>query len=169
MLKVHIGSQRNRSPVGCGPLSVIQGTVSGLQRVAEFDGGVNTATSNYHICIFNLGSQRAQLGGWSPPPIANGDVLRVAGHPCEGVFDSIACRNLTTGWTTPKPAKAWIDPLGVLVIFGAVIAALVLFLFVGWPAVLLPPAAVSLSIWMARRPSELELAWDSLMREMPAR
>lgn len=161
-------SHGNPQPHREGAPRFKQGIVSGLQRTAEMDGGVSTGVSNYHVCIFNLGADRAQLGGWSPPPIADGDVLRAVGRQDQGVLDIIACHDLTTGWRTPRPVRSWLQGPSLLIIFFAIIAGLLAYIFIGWFALLLPVAGLAWSIYIAGQPTEAELAWDLLMDDPPA-
>jgi hypothetical protein len=55
-----------------------------------------------HSAIFSLADHRVELRLPGPPPITNGDRVRVAGQFGNGVFNALVCRNFDTGWTSEE-------------------------------------------------------------------
>lgn len=146
-------------------LTVHQGVVSGLQRTTHVSGGGNTSASNAHICIFALGDIRVETRSSSPPPIAEGDQLRIAGRYDNGIFKALALHDLTTSWISPEPRSGClVSALVGFILFSSIIA--VVFMIVGGGVLtmiagksgllgflILPIAAVvpGLAIWMLCR------------------
>lgn len=142
---------------------MIEGTVLGLQRVADIQDGADMGATTMHICIFNLDETRVQLGGWTPPPIADGDRLRVVGRVTEGLFDGIVCRDLTTGWITPDSDQRGFDMRVVFVVFASVFIAILSTLLIGWFSILIPPVAYFIFAYLDSRPSSAQVAREMLM------
>lgn len=80
-------------------MEVIEGQVEDLDRSSQVSGTEN-GTSTTHIAIFKIGENRVLLSSLQPPMIANGDLVKIAGIEKPGKFNAIACKNLTTGWTS---------------------------------------------------------------------
>ncbi len=83
-------------------LCVIDGTVSGLQRTTDVTRGSEDRLHTTHIAIFSLASHRVELRLLCPPPIANGDRVRVAGRFGNGIFNALVCRDFDTGWISEE-------------------------------------------------------------------
>lgn len=81
-------------------LILIDGIISGLERTTNVSGGGDTMTSTTHLAIFSLSGERVLLKSNEPAMITEGDHLRLVGTRAPGQFTAIACKNVTTGWTT---------------------------------------------------------------------
>jgi hypothetical protein len=86
-------------------LNTIDGIVEDLERSTHVSGGSETSTSTTHLAIFKIGDERIILSATTPPMISNGDQIKVAGESKPGEFKAIACRNVTTNWSTPEVGK----------------------------------------------------------------
>ena len=78
--------------------TVIDGIISDLDRTTHVSGGETTSTT--HISIFNISGERVLLRTRYPAMIVDGDHLKLVGIRGQGQFTAIACKNITTGWTT---------------------------------------------------------------------
>jgi len=81
-------------------LTLIDGNISNLDRTTQVSGGGDTVASTTHISIFSISGERVLLKSKQPAMIADGDHVRLAGVQTQGQFTAIACKNMTTGWTT---------------------------------------------------------------------
>ena len=101
-------------------LEVIEGIVEKLERTSHVSGGgSNSHASTTHITLFHLGERRVSLSLPSPPPISDGDTVRLVGLQHNGVFSTRQCLNLTTSWLSPLPKNG-----------GCALAALTFFLII---------------------------------------
>lgn len=80
--------------------TVIEGVVADLDRTSQVSGGGSTNATTTQIAIFQLNTERVILKSKFPAMISNGDHLRLSGIKAQGQFTAIACKNLTTGWST---------------------------------------------------------------------
>jgi len=104
----------------------IEGMISGLERTTHVSGGGETRTTTQHIAIFRLSGERVILMINEPAMIDDGDVLRVVGQPGQGQFTAIACKNLTTGWTSKSKGNGCAKI--ALMLFAAIAVGLTCFL-----------------------------------------
>lgn len=98
--------------------TVIDGVISGLDRTTETSGGGDTMTTTTHISLFNLAGERVLLKTNTPAMIADGDHLKLAGVSGQGQFTAIACKNLSTGWTSPFKTQGC--AMAAIIAFGLV-------------------------------------------------
>lgn len=140
-------------------LSLLEGEIAGLERTSQVCGGGSTNINTTHMAIFNLQGERVLLKSNHPPMIANGDRLRVVGMRQPGQFVAVACRNITTGWTTSFQSQ------------GCAIAALVAVFLVGlglaWTSILFlffPVLAGLAAIFLIRANARLKMAQAMLNR-----
>ena len=80
-------------------MKAIEGILEDLDRSSHVS-GTEDSTSTTHISIFKIGEYRVLLKSKSPAMISNGDTVRVVGIESPGQFTGIACKNLTTNWST---------------------------------------------------------------------
>lgn len=113
--------------------NLIDGVISGLERTTHVSGGGDTTTVTTHISLFNLLGERVHLKTDYPAMVADGDHLRLVGIRSQGQFAAIACKNLSTGWTTTYKKQGC--AMWALVGFGIVGAAFTLIfpLFIFMP------------------------------------
>lgn len=113
--------------------TLLEGIVSNLDRTTQVSGGEMTSTT--HLSIFSLAGERVLLLTRMPAMIEDGDHLRVAGQSGQGQFTAIACRNLTTGWSTsPHKQGCAKSALIAFTVIGLIFTWLS-FLFVFFPLV----------------------------------
>lgn len=115
--------------------SLIDGIISGLDRTTQVSGGGDTMTSTTHISIFRLAGDRVLLKTKYPAMIADGDHLKLVGVRGQGQFTAIACKNITTGWTTTFQKQ------------GCAISALIGFSLVGIVFTLIFPLFIFMPIF----------------------
>ena len=95
---------------------VLEGQIANLERSMEVTGMSDGPTSTKQMAIFTLGTERVLLSSASPAMIANGDQVKVVGKITPGQFTAIACKNLTTGWTTTYQQQGLVRKLLVFLI-----------------------------------------------------
>ena len=95
---------------------VLEGQIANLERSMEVSGGGDGPTSTKQMAIFTLGTERVLLSSASPAMISNGDHVKVVGKIAPGQFTAIACKNLTTGWTTTYQQQGLVRKLLVFLI-----------------------------------------------------
>jgi hypothetical protein len=99
--------------------TLTEGIISGLDRTTHVSGGGNTTATTTHISIFSLLGERVLLRTKYPAMIADGDYLKLVGIRSQGQFTAIACKNITTGWTsTFRRQGCMIAVLSTFVLFG---------------------------------------------------
>ena len=113
--------------------TLIEGTISNLDRTTQVSGGGDTMTTTTHISIFSLLGDRVLLKTKYPAMITDGDHLRLAGVRGQGQFTAIACKNMTTGWMTTFKRQGC--AMSVLIAFGMVgiVFTLIFPLFIFMP------------------------------------
>ena len=132
--------------------TLIEGIVSGLDRTTQVSGGGNSTTTT-HLSIFSLSGERVLLKTKYPAMIADGDQLRLAGVRGQGQFTAIACKNLTTGWTTTFKRQGC--AMSALIGFGLVgiVFTLIFPLFIFMPAF-----AGAILFWIMKADARLKTA-----------
>ena len=84
-------------------LTKVEGVVQNLERTSVTrESAGNTHTNTTHITLFKLGEDRVELRLSDPPPLSDGDRVRVAGYQKPGLLSAEACFNVSTGWTSPR-------------------------------------------------------------------
>ncbi|NWK56908.1 hypothetical protein HW115_14890 [Verrucomicrobiaceae bacterium N1E253] len=78
----------------------MRGVVEGFERTTHTSGTSNR-TSTTHLSLFRIGQNHVLLKTSIPSVIANGDEVLIAGMNINGQFQALACRNVTTNWTSP--------------------------------------------------------------------
>ncbi len=107
---------------------LIEGVVSNLERTTQVRGGGKTPASTTQIALFSIGDERVILKSKSPAMILDGDHLKLSGIRNNGEFNAVACKNMTTGWTTTSKKQS-----------GCASVILFLFILIGlWMAWLSP-------------------------------
>lgn len=129
----------------------IDGIISGLDRTTHVSGGENTSTT--HISIFSLSGERILLKTKFPAMIADGDHLKLVGIRGQGQFTAIACKNITTGWTTTFKSQGC--AMFALVGFGLVG---VVFTLTFPPFIFMPIFSVAVLRFIMRADSRLKTA-----------
>ena len=129
----------------------IDGIISGLDRTTHVSGGENTSTT--HISIFSLSGERILLKTNFPAMIADGDHLKLVGIRGQGQFTAIACKNITTGWTTTFKSQGCAR--FALVGFGLVG---VVFTLTFPPFIFMPIFSVAVLLFIMRAESRLKTA-----------
>ncbi len=114
--------------------TVIKGIVSGLERTTHVSGG-DTMSRTTHISIFTLDNDRVILSTAYPAMIQDGDLVCVAGTRGKGKFSAIACRNLTSGWTTNYPKEGCTKIVMIVFILIGLVLTFISPLFIVMPLV----------------------------------
>jgi hypothetical protein len=135
--------------------TLIDGIISGLDRTTQVSGGETTSTT--HISIFSLSGDRVLLKTKYPAMIADGDHLRLAGVRGQGQFTAIACKNMTTGWTTTFKRQGC--AMSMLIGFGLVgiVFTLIFPLFI-----FIPIFSVAVLFFIMRADSRMKTAHTML-------
>lgn len=135
--------------------TLIDGIITGLDRTTQVSGGETTSTT--HISIFSLSGDRVLLKTKYPAMIADGDHLRLAGVRGQGQFTAIACKNMTTGWTTTFKRQGC--AMSMLIGFGLVgiVFTLIFPLFI-----FIPIFSVAVLFFIMRADSRMKTAHTML-------
>jgi len=79
-------------------LTTLQGTLLELNHTTHTSG--NDIISTKHISLFKVREKRVRLVTSMAPSIHEADEVILAGNYTNGEFIAIACKNLTSGWST---------------------------------------------------------------------
>jgi len=113
-------------------MKTLEGTATHSQTSFAISGDSDSGTTVRNIYMFRLSHQQIEFRPSRPFSIADGDLVRVAGHEKNGLFRAYACVNLTSGQRAHGGIWGSVFSAAVLLPFGLVFSLILSFILGSW-------------------------------------